>query len=93
MKLIEAMSIISGASERSGFCIHFEVREGGMLRSDYFPDVRNGEPGIERLEGAWAMAEEFAKASPREKYVNIYVVSAVDFVPAPGVRKKIRPYP
>ena len=57
MKLEQAMAIIEGKALRQGFLVHFEVREVGTLRSDYFPDVHAREEGIPNEEGAWKLAQ------------------------------------
>ena len=84
MKMSEAEDIISGKATRSGYCVAFEVRERGMLRSDDFPDVREGEPAIATVDEAWKLAEQFARAKHRNEVVNVYVIDAHDFTPVAG---------
>lgn len=70
MRLKDAMKIIE--TKEYGFRIHFEVREGSILRSDYFPEI--DEEIIDSEEEAWELATRFAKATDSSIYVNIYVV-------------------
>ncbi len=71
MKIEEALKIIE--DHESGFMISFELREGRLLKSDYFPDKHAGELLIKTEEEAWELAERFADATD-ESYVNIYVI-------------------
>lgn len=73
MKFQDAKDIISGKSNKIGFMVHFEHVEGGMLKSDYFPDKHAGERLIETEGEAWELARKFAKKT-RGKCVNIYVI-------------------
>jgi hypothetical protein len=88
MKMSEAKEIIDGKHLRLGYCVHFEVRERGMLRSDYFPDVRAGELGLETEEEAWRMAADFARAPQKHEVVNVFVVRARDFAPVDGYAER-----
>lgn len=82
MKMKDAEDIISGKADRSGFIVSFEVRERGMLRGDFFPDVHGGEPGFATVDIAWDNAEQFARrrTSTRD-IVNVRVCRASDFTP------------
>jgi hypothetical protein len=92
MKMHEAMDVIEGRTGRKGYVVKFEVRENGMLRSDHFPDVLRGEPGIDTEEAAWNLAQAFANKSGAD-FVNIYVCRARDFMPVEGYGERtIRPY-
>jgi len=67
----EAMAIIREAER--GYRVYFEILEGGVLVTDYFPDRDEGV--LFKSEAvAWDMAAKFAKAVDPAKYVNIYVV-------------------
>jgi hypothetical protein len=82
MKMREAEDIISGKADRTGYIVSFEVRERSLLRSDHFPDVRAGEPGIQTPEAAWKLAEAFAaKRTANRDIVNIRLCYAADFTP------------
>lgn len=70
MKYQEALDIIN---RKKGYMVLFDVKEGIMLRSDYFPEKHAGESLIETVEEACDLAEKFAKATDG-KVVNIYVV-------------------
>ena len=94
MKMSEAEDIISGKAARSGYCVSFEVREGGMLRSDHFPDVREGEPGIATIQEAWTLASRFANAKHKREVVNVYVINATDFTPVADYQHRmLKRYP
>lgn len=73
MKFDEAMDIIKGSSNKSGFMVHFERVEGSMLVSDYFPEKHQGEKLIETEDEAWRLARKFAQKTTG-RYVNIYVI-------------------
>lgn len=93
MKLDAAMKIMNPAykNENTGFMVSFEIREGGVLRSDYFPDKHSGEQLIETEEEAWELARKFA-SSTNKTYVNIYVIDHT-FSPVRGYEnKKIKSY-
>lgn len=72
MKMAEAMAIIEKRNTR-GFLVHFEKRIGGVLESEYFPDIHAGEKSIATEEQAWSLAMLFSNAAGPD-YVNIYVV-------------------
>ena len=94
MKMNDAQNIIKGKDIRAGYCVTFEVRKGGMLHSDHFPDVRGGEVGIVTRDEAWALAAEFAHAKHKDEVVNVYVVNAYDFTPVPGYSERmLKRYP
>lgn len=89
MKLKDAMEIIDKKEE--GFMVGFELREGGMLKSDNFPDKHAGEDLIPTEAEAWELAERFARATGND-VVNIYVKDN-KFNPVQGyTSKKIRHY-
>ena len=79
MKYLEALNMIQG-DKKEGYLIHFEVIENGLLKSDYFPDFRNGEEPISSESEAWKIARQFAN-STNSNYVNIYVMNT-NFRPA-----------
>lgn len=87
MKLDEAMDIIE--TSESGYMVHFEERNGGILKSDHFPDKHAGEELIKTLDGAWELAERFAKACVKNKFdiVNVYVIDHT-FSPVAGYDDK-----
>ena len=90
MKFEEAMSIID-KKEKTGFMVSFEVRERGILRSDYFPDKHDGEPLIQTEEEAWDLAKRFG-SSTDDNHVNIYVIDS-SFSPVMGYeQKKLKRY-
>ena len=78
MKYNDALRIIEeGFNE--GFMVSFEWTEGGLLRSDHFPDKHAGEKLIGTEATAWALARKFARKTTG-RCVNIYVVKS-DFSP------------
>ena len=58
MKIAEAMDIINGVPK--GYMVHFEWKEGNILRSDHFPDKHAGEKLINIEAEAWFLASKFA---------------------------------
>lgn len=72
MRLKDAMEMINDAEK--GFRVHFEVREDGVLKSDYFPD--KDEDLFETEIEAWELARRFANACEKKKsnVVNVYVI-------------------
>ena len=82
MKHDQALQIIDNGLN-PGFMISFEWKEGGILRSDYFPDKHAGEKLIETEREAWDQARKFA-AKTTGKCVNIYVINGNDFTPVKG---------
>jgi hypothetical protein len=86
MKMIEALEAIRGEPRR--YIVSFEVRERGMLKSDHFPDVREGEEGIESLEEAWRLAQAFASAR-KQDVVNVCVSHAENFAPVEGYQERV----
>lgn len=82
MKVKETMDMIEA---KEGFRIHFEVREGSILRSDFFPDRE--EELIKTEDEAWKLARRFACAVDFNTYVNIYVINKT-FSPVVGYRDK-----
>jgi hypothetical protein len=87
MKLAEAMALIERATQPPRYRVHFEVRSGGMLRTDYFPD--RDEPGIEGIVKTAKLADRFAEATGPNT-VNVFVVDA-DYVPIGGTILKRYP--
>jgi hypothetical protein len=84
MKFEDALTIIK--EFETGFRVHFEIRERGILSTDYFPN--NNEPTIKSLKLASEFAFRFARAVDPEKYVNIYVVDET-YSPVPGSKDYI----
>ena len=82
MRIATAKRIIE---EGSGFLVHFEQVEGNLLRSDYTPEVTEGEPPFGTEAAAWEFAQKLAKAMAG-RAVNFYVVRASDFTPVPRYR-------
>jgi hypothetical protein len=73
------------------FRVSFELRRGGMLKGDYFPE--DYEKPFETEEEAWRKAEIFAEAMKGEA-VNVYVVDAKTFVPVKDFRdRELNVYP
>jgi hypothetical protein len=88
MKLEKALKIIN-ESER-GFMVSFEIKEGNVLKSDYFPEKEH-ESLIKTEKEAWDLAKRFAKATGSE-IVNIYVIDQ-DYAPVKGYsNKKLKKY-
>jgi hypothetical protein len=88
MKMSEAIEIMNNSpkGKLDGYMVSFEKREGGVLRSDYFPDKHAGEELIKTEEEAWRLARLFA-SSTDDSIVNIYVVGS-DFIPVAGYSEK-----
>ena len=89
MLMKEALVILDQNKNKKskGFMVSFEVKEGSLLRSDYFPDKHAGEDLINSEEEAWAFAYWFANASEPE-YVNILVIDST-FSPVKGYSEKM----
>jgi len=80
MKMSRALEVIAGnKGSRRGYCVSFEVRDHGLLKSDHFPDVHAGEAGIANEEEAWRLAVLFAVAKHEHEVVNVTVLRASDF--------------
>lgn len=96
MKLEKALEIIGEKGKdymtsEKGYMVSFEVRGGGVLRSDHFPDKHAGEPLISTESEAWELSEKFAK-STGDNYLNIYVIGD-NFCPVKGYsNKKFKSY-
>lgn len=91
MTLSKAQECIDGLQRSGGYAVSFEWIEGGMLRSDHFPDVHprfGNEQGIPTEAQAWSMAREFA-AAMKGKVCNVYVIRADNFVPVVGYRDRM----
>jgi len=89
MKYSEALEIIE--NNETGFMVSFEVVDGRVLSSDYFPDKHAGEKLIPTEEEAWELARKFANATDNS-YVNIYVVDH-KFSPVYGYsERKLKKY-
>lgn len=77
MKLRQAQKIIERAKQadyvKPGYRVSFEVKDGALLRGDFFPE--SSEALIPTLEEAEKMAREFAKSSTG-MIVNIRVVDS-----------------
>ncbi len=86
MKLSDAKNIIDNAPRLAGYRVSFEIKDGGVLRSDYFPD--KDETALKTEDEAWEWAARFAFAGKNKNIVNVYVISANDFNPAPGYEKR-----
>jgi hypothetical protein len=84
MKFEDALRIIK--ENEGGFRVHFEVREGSILSTDYFP--AKDEPMIKDLSLASDFAKRFAMAVNPAKYVNIYIVDET-YSPVPGYEDHI----
>ncbi len=88
MKMQAVLDIIH--NKPKGFMVDFDWLEGGGWRGDHFPDKHAGEPLIPTEDGAWELAERFARAT-EGKTCHIYVVDS-DFCPVPGYKsREIRP--
>jgi hypothetical protein len=85
MKMSEALKIINKKSE--GYMVSFEWLEGGMLRSDCFPDKHSGEKLINTEAKAWELAYKFA-LKMKGRAVNIYVTDS-EFNPVLGYEPKM----
>lgn len=86
MRLADAMSMMQGREEPRGFRVNYEEIEGCILRGGFFPE-RDEEPFKTEAE-AWTMAQRFAEAAP-QRFVDIYVIGAHDFVPVDGYDAKM----
>ena len=73
MKLEEAKRILERGTTGRGYCVSFEWREGGLLRSDHFPDWYAGEPMIADEREAWGMAEALAAKLGPDRICNVRV--------------------
>lgn len=73
MRWTDALEIIEREEKPSGFRVHFEKVQDGILTTDYFPDAK--EIPIANEELAWRYAAKFA-AKSFGKYANIHVVDS-----------------
>ena len=88
MTLKQAMEHITA---KQGFAVCFEWIDGGVLRSDHFPDTHptwGREAGIATEEEAWDLARRFAKAMPG-RVCNVYVIHAHTFTPVGGYQERM----
>jgi hypothetical protein len=83
MKFQDALDFIKG---NIGFRVSFEIREGGILTSDHFPE-RDEEP-IKKEDDAWKYARQFAQVGKSRGIVNVYVIHADDWTPVDGYKEK-----
>jgi len=81
MKMSEARKIID---ELPTFRVHFEERDGCILRTDYVPEC--DEAPFDTESEAWDFASEMAREFP-SKYVNFFVVDSCAR-PVEGYRPK-----
>lgn len=73
-----------------GFRVHFELREDGVLASDYMPE--RDEAPIPTLDVAWEIARRMDEFAPGH-IVNIYVID-LKWRPVTGYdSKRLRRYP
>ena len=86
MKMMEALGLIDNKPPCPGFMVHFEWRDGPILRTDYFPDKGTNEPLIKTEEEAWTLAHRFANAMG-DKICNIYVVNDI-WIPVSGYERQ-----
>jgi len=76
MKMQDAQDIICGEPLKvPGFMVSFEIKDGCILESDYFPDQGVGEPLIKSERHAWDLARAFAKMMVG-RALNVYVVDS-----------------
>lgn len=66
-----------------GYLVHFEHYGDGMLRSDYFPDVRDGEEPFKTKVDAEKVGTDYAKAT-KGRTCNFYLVRSDSFSPVGG---------
>lgn len=89
---INMTGIQTKGKKKEGYLVTFEVREGGILSGDHFPDFHAGENPIADEDIAWTMARRWAFAT-NTNTVNIYVISVPGFGPVANYReKKLRHY-
>lgn len=75
MKFSDFQKLLEQPPKPTGYMINWELRENGMLCSNYTPDKHAGEPLIESYEVALKMAQKLASMDLNgDKYVNICVV-------------------
>jgi hypothetical protein len=80
MKLTEVEIAIS---EDYGYLVHFERCGDGFLKSDYFPDVKDGEEPFKTKVDAEKVGADYAKAT-EGKTCNFYLVRSDSFRPIGG---------
>lgn len=99
MKLSKVKQILKNADfalktiprSKRGFMVSFEVRNGWIFESNYFPEKHDGESLIASEEQAWDLAKKFAYATGPE-VVNIYVIDST-FSPVSNYSlKKLKGY-
>jgi len=69
MKMSEVKQILK--SQKRGYRVSFEWKEGCIYRGDFFPDRQ--EPPIKTESEAWTLAHQFADKMVG-KVVNVYVI-------------------
>lgn len=77
MKLSDAIKAIDA---KEAFLVHFEWCGDGMLRSDYFPDPREGEEGFVSAIEAEVTGKKFAEAT-KGNTCNFYLIDSLSFRP------------
>jgi len=88
MRLFDAEKAISKAQVK-GYCVSFEHISGGMLMSDHYPDVRQGEEPFFDKAKAIESGEKFAEAT-KGKTCNFYLIDYRRFTPVEGWSLKNR---
>ena len=85
MKMTEVWNLLY--NKPKGFMVSFEWCSDGFLRSDHFPDTRDGEKLIDSEHEAWELAERFARVT-KGRACNLYVVDD-NFKPVYNYRDRI----
>ena len=85
MRMEDALKIIN-KEENEGYMVTFEWIEGGILRSDHFPDKHAGETLIKTEGEAWEMAVRFAYQT-KGRTCNVYVIDS-SFGPVGGYKER-----
>lgn len=88
MKLQAALSIINQTSKsHKRYLVSFEWVENNILKSDYFPDILNGEEAFDTEADAWSIAYKFTSAMG-DKIANVYVTTD-RFIPVDTYRERM----
>ena len=80
---MEMSQVEKAISENYGYLVHFEHCGDGLLRSDYFPEVRLDEEPFKTREEAEMVGVKYAKAT-KGKTCNFYLIRSDSFTPVGG---------
>ena len=80
---MEISKVEKAIAEDYGYLVHFEHCGNGLLRGDFFPEVRLGEEPFQTKEEAEMVGVKYAKAT-KGKTCNFYLVRSDSFASVGG---------